>query len=507
MDNYRSSNSFGMSSARSIDNFHIARLLLQETGTYNPMFSRPFVTDMNGGAASDIAARVGEFGLKGIQPLALGNAAMSFMKPSATPDAEIVIPYGWQERRIRFVMEVIVDYSTGSRMSYFLQGYTDFPGVSQNGHVAPDMTFIVNSLIGVSKITMSTPFGVQSVDKVVESSQILVENRLSPTNRIQQQRFTMRPQDVFVGMHSSYLRNSYNVNNEADFMDSRIMLRSEPVLSNRGNNVSANYVAKVIDANTMGRELSDFGQDDADILTRSRGYAMGSEKSLLDNPVIRRLSEVSGGMGVKNTFTFGDFERLDMNVRNVTDFITLGGAMQVGSITPLHQAGQTEYWAGSDLITQQATIISQSIPALMMELLISKVDFMSTNHTLNCQIDTRLLNAMTLTSADLRQNYDIFIRRLETEILMPMCFGGQESFTLDMRVDMFGETWINLSIGASPPTQFVIPSFCDTLCSPVVTQNQHNFENLVHDFEAMLTDVSQAQSVSPVSNMSFNPNV
>lgn len=496
-----------MDNFRNTGNFHITRLLMQETGTYNPMFSRPFTTDMNGGAASDIAARVGEFGLKGIQPLALGGAAMSFMKPSATPDAEIVIPYGWQERRIRFVMEVIVDYATGTRMSYFLQGYTDFPGVSQNGNVSPDMTFIINSLVGVSKVTMNTPFGLQAVDKVVESSQILVENRFSPSHMPQAQRYTMRPQDVFVGMHSAYLRNSYQVNNEADFMDSRLLLRSEPVLSSRGNNVSANYVAKVIDANTMGRELSDWGQDDGDILTRSRGYAMGSEKSLLDNPVIRRLSELSNGMGVKNTFTFGDFERLDMNVRNVTDFITLGGTMQIGSVTPLHQAGQTEYWVGSDLITQQATIISQSIPALMMELLISKVDFVSTNHTLNCQIDTRLMNAMTLTSADLRQNYDIFIRRLEAEILTPMCFGGQESFTLDMRVDMFGETWINLSIGASPPTQFVIPSFCDTLCSPVVTQNQHNFENLVHDFDVMLTNVGQAQASSPVGNMVFNPNV
>lgn len=495
MDNFRQSGSF-----------HITRLVMQETGTYNPMFSRPFTTDMNGGASSAIAARVGEFGLKGVQPAALGNAALNFMKPSATPGSEILIPYGWQERRVRFVMEIVVDYSTGTRMSYFLQGYTDFPGVSQNGHIAPDMTFIINSLVGVSKIMMTTPYGVQAVDKVVESSQILVENRHSPMAP-HADRYMMRPQDVFVGMHSSYLRNSYQVDDQADFMDSRILMRTEPVQSNRSNNVSSNYIAKVVDANTMGRELVGFGQDDADILTRSRGYAMGNEKSLLDNPVIRRLSELSGGMGVKNTFTFGDFERLDMNVRNVTDFITMGGAMQVGSITPIHQTGQTEYWVGSDLVTQQATILSQSIPALMMELLISNVSFVSTNHTIDCQMDTRLVHAMTLTSADLRQNYDLFVRRLEMEILNPMCFGGQESYTLDMRVDMFGETWINLSIGGTPPTQFVIPSFCDTLCSPVVTQDHNRFETLVHDFDMLLTDVNRVQETTQSGGMSINRNV
>lgn len=495
-----------MDNFRQAGSFHIARLVMQETGTYNPMFSRPFTTDMNGGAGEAIAARVGEFGLKGIQPVALGEAALNFMKPSATPGSEILIPYGWQERRIRFVMEIVVDYSTGTRMSYFLQGYTDFPGVSQNGHVAPDMTFIINSLVGVSKTMMTTPYGIQAVDKVVESAQILVENRHSPMASTPD-RFMMRPQDVFIGMHSSYLRNSYQVDDQSNFMDTRIQLRSEPVKSNRNNNVSSNFIAKVVDANAMGRELVGFGSDDADILTRSRGYAMGNEKSLLENPVIRRLSELSGGMGVKNTFTFGDFERLDMNVRNVTDFITLGGAMQVGSVTPLHQTGQSEYWVGSDLVTQQATILSQSVPALMMELLISNVAFVSTNHTINCQMDTRIINAMTLTSADLRQNYDIFVRRLEMEILDPMCFSGQESYTLDMRTDMFGETWIYLSIGNTPPTQFVIPSFCDTLCSPVVTQDHNRFETLVHDFDMLLVGVNRAQGTSSDTGMSINRNV
>lgn len=490
---------------RNVGRFRVTRMIMQETGTYNPMFSRPYYTDMNGGVVESIASRVSEFGVRGIQPIALNNVALNFLKPTATPQAEIAIPYGWQERRIRFIMEVQVDYNTGTTVKYFLQGYTDFPGVSQQGHVAPEMAFIINSLIGVTQVNLTTPYGgTQITDKVIESSQILVENRLG-NNIHNNQKFMMRPQDIFVGMHSAYLQQSYNVDNQSDFVDARYLMRSEPVQSNRSNNVSANYLAKVIDSNTYGREIVNYGSGTGDILTRARSTAM--EPQLLDNPVIRRLSELSGGMGVKNIFTFSDFEKLDPNISNVTDFITLGSVLQIGQANVVHEAGQTEYWVGSDLITQQATIISHSIPALMMEMMISKIMFTSTNHTLNCSIDTRIIDAMSLTSADLRQNYDLFLVRLEREILMPMCFNGQESFSLEMNIDMFGETWINLSIGNSPSIQFVIPSFCDTLCSPVVTQSMTNFETLVSDFETMLGNVSHAQEAVVPPTMSFNRNV
>lgn len=494
----------GSDNYRNAGTFSIRRLLLQETGTYNPMFSRPYYTDMNGGVSDSITSKVCEFGFKGIQPTVLNNVAMNFLKPSATPQGEIAIPYGWQERRIRFVLEIHVNFNTGSVMKYFLQGYTDFPGVSQQGHVAPEMAFIINSIIGVSQVNMRTPYGLQAMDKIIESSQILVDNKIG-TYGSNDRKLMMRPQDVFVGMHSSYLKNSYRVDDESDFLDGRFIMRSEPVQSSRANNVPSSYIAKIIDADYMGREMVNYGADDVDILTKSRGHAM--EDQLLDNAVIRRLSEISGGMGVKNVFTFGDFERLDPNVSNVTDFITLGSMIQVGQPTGLHQAGQTEYWTGSDLITQQATIISHSIPALMMEMLISKIHFVSTNHTLNCAMDTRILDAMSLTSADLRTQYDLFIRRLESEILIPMCFNNQESYSLEMNVDMFGETWINLSIASMPSTQFVIPSFCDTLCSPVITQNVMNFETLVSDFESILGDIKNSQNPPTIANMTFNRNV
>jgi hypothetical protein len=237
----------------------------------------------------------------------------------------------------------------------------------------------------------------------------------------------------------------------------------------------------------MGHQLANFGQDDRDILTQSRHHV--AEPPIQENIVIRRLSEVSGYV-IKNSFTFNDFELLDPNVRNVANYHAPGSVMQVSQHMPVHQAGQSEYWTGSDLLTQSATILSNAIPALMMELLISKVTFASTNHTIGCQQDTRILNAVSLSSADMRKNYEVFRRRVESEILYDLSFCNQEPYLLNMTADMFGETWIELSIAGTPPTQFVIPSFCDTLYAPVVTNSKESYDVLVHDFNTLINAVN-----------------
>lgn len=485
---------------RSVRSMRIAKVILQETGTYNPLFNRPYQTHVNDVTMDETIRRIDEFDRQAITGKMLVGIAGNILKPSATPGSEIAIPNGWNERRIRFVIEVHVEFSTGSTMLYYLQGYTDYPGVTLQGAVAPDMQFIVNSIIGVSRTTIPTPAGMQTRDIVSESSQLLADN-FGGYGGFQQQQFSMRPQDVFNGIQSQYL-SSYT-ENPGNIMDTRSMIRREPLRSTRSNNVAASFMARVLDANQMGHQLSQYGQDDRDILSQSRFHV--AEPPIHENIVIRTLSEMTGSFA-KNRFTFSEFERLDPNVCNVTNYHAPGAMMQVSNHLPVHQTGATEYWTGSDIVTQTATVLSNAVPALMMDLLISNVTFMSTNHTIGCVQDTRLVNAISLSSADMRQNYEVFRRRVESELLFDLTFGNQEAYTLNMTCDMFGETWIELSFAGYPSTQFVVPSFCDTLYAPVVTSNKDSFDVLVNDFNTLLGAVNETGARHGLTGVDFTYN-
>lgn len=475
---------FGTMPNRQVARVSVARLNMQATGGYNTIYQRPYQTHVDGATADAITRRVDEFGSGRITGTLLAGVAGNIVTPSPTPQGEIYIPNGWAESRIRFILEVHCEYAIGSTVIYYFQGYTTYMGVSQNGHVAPDMEFIINSFVGVTRTNQLTPMGIQTRDVVCESSHVLSD----PTWQSPLQgnsHYMLRPQDIFTGMQSAYLQGGFGMSNEASYLDGRSMLRREATRSTRANSLPTNYVARVIDGYCAGKELTQFGQNEKDVLGLSRQQVF--ETPLSENPFIRTISDMKQ-VGIVNRFTYGELERLDPNTRANTN-LTILGATQ---LTRVHAAGQTAYWNGSDRDTVVATILSHAVPALMMELMINKITFRSTNHDITGMMNTVIIDAKSLTNADLTKHFEIFKMRLEREVMLDITFNNQEAYMLDMTVDLFGETWITLSLAGAPAVQYVTPSYCDNLFVPVVTGNRGQYDNVVHDFETLVNGVSDS---------------
>ena len=470
----------------------VAKLLLMESGTYSPQYSRPYQTHIDGVTMESLVRRMDQSGGKPITGSLLAGVASSILKPTAAAGGEIPIHMGWTERRIRFFMEVHVTLGSGTEMIYYFQGYTSHLGVGNNGAVDPRMEFIMNSYVRVTRGYQHTPYGVQVRDVVTESAHIV------NGNIVQQVQggavYGMRPQDIFTGIQSAYLSNAYNHYHATDVLnDTRIRFNGESVRSNRANNLPSNFIAKVVDSYQTGVQLSEFGQSEQDIM--SRCHDLTHEASAYENVFIRALSNVRG-VQCSTTFHYEDLRRIDPNIDNVTNYITLGST----SAVQLHQAGQTAYWNGADNETLAATVLSNAIPAVMMELMISKIHFRSTNHDQTGTMNTVIINANSLTSADMSANYELFKRRIEREILLDITYGGQELYMLEMRADLFGDTTISISIGNGPMTTYTTPSFCDSLLTPVMTMSRDNFFSVVNDFEQMMNNINSSKPKSNLVN-------
>jgi len=139
----------------------------------------------------------------------------------------------------------------------------------------------------------------------------------------------------------------------------------------------------------------------------------------------------------------------------------------------------------------------------MMDLMINKIFFRSTNHDIGGIMNTVIIDAKSITNADLTQNFELFKRRLEKEILFDITYGNQDLYMLEMNIDLFGETTISLSVGNSPMTVFSTPSFCDSLMTPVITTNKDNFNALIHDFDVITNNIKQSQSAGLAINTSI----
>lgn len=473
--------------------YQITKLVLTETGTFNNMYSRPYETHITGEDLSNITARIEQNNNSIITGTLMSGVASNIVRPSVYAHSSIYIPNGWNERRIRFYMECRIQTPTGSDSLYCFQGYTSHLGVGMDGSIDPTMEFIINSYIRITRTTMYTAQGMQSVDKISESAHV-INGQIHSQMQGAQGVYSMRPVDIFTGIQSTSLHDTYKHYYQADsFNDTRINKAGEHMLSSRRNNLPSNYMAKIVDGYQTARSLMDFGQGTQDIISNA-GHQV-YEHIPQENPFFRAISNIRG---IPNTtsFNFNELQKLDPNVPNVTNYVALGATAK----SNLHYTGQTADWGDATRSTWAATVLSNAIPALMMDLMFSKIQFSATNHSSTGTPVITIEDYGSLTNVNLTGNFELFKKRIANEIMYDITYQNSELYMLRMSSDLFGETRISISVGSEPMTDFVTPSFCDSLMAPVVTGNMNSYVGVVSDFDKLINAINNDVSNTTIVN-------
>ena len=469
-----------------VDNksLRITGLLLQETGTYNPMYVRPYVTHVTQEAANIISRRVEETG--NISPSTFSGITGNILAPSSASSGEIPIPNGWSEKRLAFLLTLEATSSISGNRVIYVQGFTDHAGITNTGAIDPNMYFFINSITVVSRNTIQTPMGVQNIDRVIESSQVINGKLFTEYSYNHQGVFGLRPYDIFMAAQTASHAQAYS-----NLNDTRVRLDTSANLSKsfRKNNVPTNYMASLTSSYNNSLGLAEFGAVGSDIY--SQAASMSHDGGVMNNDFIKSI-EMQTGIPNATYFNIGTLEAIDQSVSHVTNYVRVGNTQMVG----LHMAGQTEHWSGANRETVAATLLSNAIPALMLEYMINKIVFRSTNHDIGSQMTTLLIDAKSITNLDLTKSFAMFKHRLENEILFDLTYGNQVSYMLEMHCDVFGESRISISLDSGPMIQYATPSFCDSLIAPVYTTDKNHLYTMSHDIEQIFNQLGHGSSPS-----------
>lgn len=470
----------------------IKKMVLQDTGTYNQQVARPYNTNMDARTLDVLVSKVEQSPNNRMVGSMLAGIAGSFIRPQSDAEANVGIANGWDTNRIRFLMEVECHQTVGSINTQYIQGYTNFSGITNAGSIAPDMVFYINSIIETRRMPVQTPTGYTYYENVSDNSHVMSAADNSNVYQPNSQHL-MRPQDVFLKMSTNHLTDANGNSIAGNLLDSRIKLRKDAQKSSRKNSMAATYAASIIDSYSQATNLTEFNVDETTMIQSAMGYVVEKEASV--DPFLSAISQVSSNIAT-NTFTFEDIVAIDPNVKNIINYVKQPPTMRVST----HSVGQTANWTGTDIVTVSATILSQAVPSIMMDLTLNKVVFKSTNHDLNGRPNTVLVSGKGFSNnTDLTRNYQGFIFRLENEVLKDLTYNFSFPYRLEMTVDLFGETWISVEIGDSGMTDFVTPSFCDNLFVPVVTTNITTLNQLSTDFQNL------SETIKDMTNQSFNP--
>jgi hypothetical protein len=482
--------------AQATGRIHVKRLMLAETGRYDPQFSRPYQTQLQGSTLNMLSERLaGATRFTGPQ---LAGVASQMIAPTANPEAQVQIAgVPWNERRLRFMMEVECRMLSGGVVNVMVLGYTNHPGVIANtGAIDQRMEFYVNSVISVRNQVENTPTGPRNHVNIIDNSHVLVNPAYAGAYG-NVQSYKMRPEDVYAAMKVNH------ITPVADVLDIRTVLDGKPIASRRSNAIATDYAANLLDGYSRASFDQNFGvHREEDILEGARGYVQ--ENMVQNNPFFKAISNYRDGF-MTNFFTWADLLKLDGTAEERTIITMLGVTTQTSSPQTAYDvaSGIAQGWGGSDRETQVATILSQSIPALMTDFGLTKVAFISTNrrvfadaaqglapYAMQSRISTKILDVLSFTDFDMSVYMDHFVGRIEQMVMLDVSFNNEMDFYVEMQVDLLGETWIKISLNGGPLIPYVTPSFADALTVPVVTQNSHLASQLSQDFGVIFHEIA-----------------
>lgn len=452
----------------------VTKFLVKDTGTYNPQMRRAYNTNLDASTMGAIVERV--HGTDKFNPMLLSGIAGQFIQPTATPERELMIPNGWDTPRTRFMLSLEHEFpGLGSRVTEVVTGFTDHQGITMSGAIDPNMKFYVNSVVQTRSVLMHTPFGTQQGVTVVDNSHVLADNSFgSIYTPVKEHR--LRPEDVYSAMS--------RLNAEVgDAVDMRTVQTNVAVKSRRANALPATYMAGILENHRVAAHNQEFGSGMQDILTSARGNA--AEASVVKDPFLSAMTQITG-RPASNMFTMNELRQLDPNIDAVAVIGFSGPTQQAQQ----HHAGQTQHWAGTDRETLVATILSQAVPALMMDLALTVLVFKSTNNTIGSQMLTQPLDYHGFANIDMTENIRIFISQFEAIVLRDITYNNQIGYNLEMRVDLLGETMIRVQLDSGPVIDYVTPSFCDALMTPVLTTDVNQANNVARDFDMLISNVS-----------------
>ena len=464
--------------------FRVNKLFLQETGTYNAMYNRPYEVNTQGGVLEHAIQRM-ERAHGDLTGNGLAGIGSMLLRPTVAIQhgvSDIYIPNGWNERRLRFVLEVEVASRTGSTSIFYFQGFSEYVGVSMQGSIDPRMKFYINSFIRVGRYQVATPTGMAYKDVVQESAQVL-NGQLLYQNNMEVHR--LRPCDVFAGIQSSHLASA----TYGDVIDTRTITSGGTLNfgSQRSNNLPTNYLATFMTGYKDATQLANFGTSSQGILSRAQSGAMASEATPEENAVLRALASIQG---ITQTveFSMADLTSLDPETPQRTVYNPVSTVAQ----GMLHSTGQSEYWTNSGPETQFASQLANAIPALMMESFISELSFTATNMMGMGQSICIESHARALTGADMTTHIALLMRRIQNEVLYDLSYANQDMYDLKMSVDVFGETRIEVSLYGKSPVLFAVPSFGDGLLAPIYTRGEMQYQQLTNDMEIVTNYIKEA---------------
>lgn len=504
---------------RSAERIQIVRLEIFETGSYNTQYRRPYTTaNMNPESLNELKNRISHPDL--INSNLFSGLAGGLLSVDNTPECQLNITNGWGERRLAFMMEILVKMSGSKDYKHFIvNGWGEHADRSYNNNFDTRMRFEINTILELGNSSGIDSYGNVMKRPSVRSMHHVFNNQnyaggLGEEVRIQ-------PSDVLLQMSTrDHYHDDLQSGNVSIVHTETVNGRSPSKVNRQYNNVN-NYLADTVGSFARVRGTSytagtnsSFGEI-CNAAVQHTGFTLSAH-----DPFMRALGNLHHDRLASPWFNFEDLKKLDPNVANVT---RVTYQQEMPNNHTYHQAhadgqrilgedwsmaGQSDSMGGNGIENHFAAMVAHGVPQLMMEFFFEGAHFTATNRTMNGRTQVVFQHLQPFTDFSYRDLVPVLEDRLSGELFNDASRNGLLEFEITVNCSLTREIHIMLSIDGQAPTYVVVPAFCDALMTPMITAEQRGalFADAMSDLinEVVMTKPLPKQQVGHDSDFMNN---
>lgn len=459
-----------------VDSVVPVKFSLIRSGTYQPQHRRSWEVTATGMTLNNIVENIGRLRQTAVNPGMVG-ALGGLMSLSTQSQGEIAIPNQWDQCRGIFMLMLDFRMREGSTIRYIIQGYTETPEFSEH-YIAPDLVFYVNNSI-------SYTFRTRMVSGVSAGQGLLMQSNYHPLQAFDDMSADMgsnwgapapgkvtpktliRPQDIVSNMANTSLM--------IDGVE--VVEDHSQILGGAGNSIQSSTRANAMGSTMASRLLNAYNSSHATMADRfdiSAGdvadHAFNElvEQDAAQDLFLKMLSNHRNGT-TNSSFTYKQLEGLVPGVSSDT-IRTI--TVNTGRGVQMHQKHDSMTFGKQSLSAVAAANLQVALPSLMVECMLFSLSFIAVSNTPTMDVHFSDVIPQAFDQETSLKQWRVFEHRFKTEIL-PLLRGPQK-YPLDMVVNcqFNGEFVLKITVAEEEVLEFISPTFCDGLISPVITGDE-----------------------------------
>lgn len=461
-------------------------------GEYLPMFNRPYLVSATKNAIDTISDRMSDAKAGAVTSSIVNGIANEIIQPSAV-GYETSVNHSWvTTKRYIFILKVKSFDMTGVEINSYIQGYTDYDGITNTGNIDSNLVHHINNVIETTNITYTTPLGVVRKEKLLN-----IYNIFSSSGGTENT-YSQRPKDILDHINalsvSSVMENAGDISVYAS--QSLINpFNSNVVASSVGNNIATEYLSKVLTSGIHANKNDSIFINSYSIGDSASNDKTAPEPSVSDNRFLKYLSRTSGFKFTRDIFNFSQLMNIDNSIYNRFKVIMLNKDYINPQISNTPTVG--DYWHGQDPVTVKAYSIIESSVSLALKYGFNKLYFTVSNMSNITGVSdifiTNFNSFINLEEHDFNYLLEIFKDKYIQEIFLNETNCGTIPLHIDVYIDLLGTSKLYLAYAGYSGNWYTIPTFANSMFSPVLTVNKESLDLTAFQLGQVIESLSNTQ--------------